>query len=282
MKNLGMKDLAMNIETTVSHDGVELNYAYTGLSHDKCLALIIPFGLKLDLAESFFDFYRDHYDVVALESRLILAPEARKVAPEELAVDNHVEDLVSVLRACGISRTILVGYCSGAGIALAAANKYPELFLELILVHGEYVLLEEDTCTTQFAADIDSLLSLAAQSEQHAGKIFEKVSSDRPIDNKSQLEGIDTPFTQVHFLHRYAMNYLAYKSADFKALAHSVPHKCLLLTGNRDLQANVVSTQKIHGLMKKATIHVDPYADHYGILREDSKTLATIWNHLGI
>lgn len=264
----------------LSHDSVRLRYAYCGLTHKPCIALVMPFGLRLDLATAFFRFYSPHYSVLTWESRLILDPPGRIVRSKDFAIDNHVKDVATILRACEVSRAILVGYCSGAGIALAAAKSFPQLFTTLILVHGEYVLLSEKSCTTQFAMDIDSLLSLAAKSEKHARQVFEKVTSERPMENKNIPEGIDTPFTQLHYLHRYAINYLVYKSTDFKKLAQSVTHRSLLLTGNHDIQANVESTRKIHGLIGNAEIYVDPDGDHYGLLREDSKTMATIWNYL--
>ena len=271
----------MRVETVLSRDGVPLKYAHCGSSGRPSIALIMPFGLKVELAEAFFRFYQPRYDVVTWESRLILDPSEREARPEDFAIINHVYDLVSVLRACRVSRAFLVGYCSGAGIGLAAANRFPQLFSSLTLVHGEYTLLSDESCTTQFAADIDSLLSMAAKSDAGARQVFERVSSDRPLVNQHIPEGVDAPFTRLPYLRRHAMNYLAYKSADFKKLARSVVHRSLLLTGDRDTQANVESTRKIHGLMRNADIHVDPDADHYGILREDSKTLATIWNYLG-
>jgi pimeloyl-ACP methyl ester carboxylesterase len=271
----------MQVEEISSYDGVRLKYAYSGLSHKPCIALAMPFGLRLDLADAFFEFYRPHYEVMTWESRLILDSSGQEVSSGDFAVDNHVNDLVSILRARQVSRATLVGYCSGAGISLAAANMFPELFSALVLVHGEYALLSDESCTTKFAADVDSLLSFAATSEEHAREVFARVTSDRLVANSALPEGIDTPFTQLHYLYRYALNYLAYKSTDFKKLALSVTHRSLLLTGKRDVQANVESTRMIHGLMRNAEIHVDPGADHYGILREDSKTLAAIWNYLG-
>ena len=271
----------MRVDTVSSRDGVQLKYAHWGLSDRPCIALIMPFGLRVELAQAFFNFYHPRYDVVTWESRLILDPSEREVRPDDVAMINHVYDLVSVLRACRVSRACLVGYCSGAGVGLAAANRFPHLFSSLTLVHGEYTLLSDDSCKTQFSADIDSLLSIAARSSEHARQVFEKVTSDRSLANRNLPEGIDTPFTQLPYLRRHAANYLAYKSTDFRKLARSVTHRSLLLTGKRDVQTNVESTRKIHGLMRNADIHVDPDADHYGILREDSKTLATIWNYLG-
>jgi pimeloyl-ACP methyl ester carboxylesterase len=271
----------MKVDTILSDDGVELRYAYSGSSRRKCIALVMPFGLRIDLADAFFSFYAPHYDVVTWESRLILDSSQRRPAPQDFAMAKHVSDLARVLRTCRISTATLVGYCSGAGVGLAAANRHPQLFSNLILVHGEYTLLNEQSCTTPFAADIDSLLSRAARSDEDARKVFDKVNSDRPLSNTNIPQGVDAPFTQLPYLRRHAINYVVYKSNDFQKLARSVTHRTLLLTGERDVQANVASTKRIHGLMRNAEIHVDPNADHYGLLREDSPTLTTIWNYLG-
>lgn len=271
----------MRVDTVSSRDGVQLKYAHCGLARKPCIALIMPFGLRVELADAFFRFYQPRYDVVTWESRLILHSSAAEVRAEDFAIINHVYDLVSVLNACRVSRASLVGYCSGAGVGLAAANRFPQLFSSLTLVHGEYTLLADESCRTQFAEDLDSLLSIAARSNEGARQVFEKVSSDRQSANRNLPEGIDTPFTELPYLRRYAVNYMAYKSNDFKKLARSVGHRSLLLTGNRDTQTNVESTRQIHSQMRNADIHVDPDADHYGILREDSKTLVTIWNYLG-
>jgi hypothetical protein len=59
-----------------------------------------------------------------------------------------------------------------------------------------------------------------------------------------------------------------------------VSHRALLLTGQRDIQANVQSTRRMHQLMRNATLHVDPESDHYGMVREESTTMITIWNYL--
>lgn len=271
----------MRVDTVLSHDGVPLRYACEGLGEERpWIALVMPFGLRVELAQAFCDFFQPRYSIVTLESRLVLDPTPRDVVVDDLSVANHAKDLTSVLRACAIRSAILVGYCSGAGVALAASNQAPELFTTLLLVHGEYALLDEDSCTTQFAAEIDSLLSMAAKSEKYARLVFEKINFERLVGNTKIPAGMDAPYTQLSYLRRYAINYLAYKSTDFKALAQAATHRALLLTGGRDIQANVQSTRRIHQLMRNAQLHVDPSSDHYGMVREDSNTMVTIWNYL--
>jgi len=262
-------------------DGVGLNYATSEFKEGKpWIALIIPFGLRVGIAKPFFDFFQPQYNIVSWESRLILAAGEEPVPSNAFDLDRHVKDFDVVLTACNVQKCVVVGYCSGAGIALGAANRYPQRISQLILVHGEYVLLDEAGCSTQFAREIDGLLTMANADESHLRKIFEKVNEERVDAGEHRPQGIDLPFSQLTFLRRHAQNYQAYKQADFRKLARSVTHRTFLMTGKRDAQANVASTMKIKEVMPNSTVHVDDTADHYGILREDSNTLTTLWNHL--
>lgn len=271
----------MKEAVAIGSDGVSLNYATSEFKEGKpWIALIIPFGLRVAIARPFFDFFEPQYNIVSWESRLILSPDEQPVAPGAFEMHHHVKDFELVLATCSIRTCVLVGYCSGAGIALAAANRYPQRISQLVLVHGEYVLLGEPGCSTQFAREIDGLLTMAHTDENHLRKIFEKVKEDRVNAGEHRPQGIDLPFSQLAFLRRHAQNYQAYKQADFLKLARSVTHRTLLMTGKRDAQANVASTMKIKDAMTNSTLHIDDAADHYGILREDSGTLTTLWNHL--
>jgi pimeloyl-ACP methyl ester carboxylesterase len=270
------------IEKTIkSHDGFELKFGLSDIQQDKpWIALIIPFGLKLKMAIHFFEFFKPHYNIVTWESRNILEDSDRCVNDGEFDIQNHVLDMHQVLCSCPVDKFIMVGYCSGAGLALCAANRYPQMIDKLILLSGEYTLLDEAGCTTQFADEIDSLLSLAAKDEKRLSLVFNKIDSERLDDNSNRPENLDLPFSKLAYFRRYCANYLAYKSVDFQQLARYVAHKTLIVSGERDVQVNIKSSEKIAQLMPNAQMHIDPEADHYGILRPDSNSMVTIWNYL--
>jgi pimeloyl-ACP methyl ester carboxylesterase len=271
----------MKEAAAVGPDGVSLNYAVSEHREGKpWIALIIPFGLRVTIAKPFFDFFQPQYNIISWEARLILSPDDRPAAPDAFELHRHVTDFEVVLTSCNIRKCLVVGYCSGAGIALGAANRYPHRISHLVLAHGEYVLLNEPGCSTQFAREVDGLLTMAHADENHLRQIFEKVKEERVDTGDHRPRGIDLPFSQLTFLRRYAQNYQAYKKVDFQKLAHAVTHRTLLMTGKKDVQTNVASTVKIKDAMSNAVLHVDDAADHYGILREDSSTLITLWNHL--
>lgn len=262
-------------------DGVELTYAVSDrLTGRPWIVLIIPFGLRLSIAKPFFDFFGARYNIASWEARLIISP-SQDLFPGAFELNRHVSDFATVLSALEIRQAVVVGYCSGAGIALAVANRYPHLISCLALVHGEYVLLDEPGCSTQFAREVDGLLTMANADEGSLCKIFEKVREERADTGQHRPTGIDLPFTELEYLRRHAQNYSAYKKNDFVKLASMVTHPALLLTGKRDAQANVASSLRIGDAMANAIVDVDEAADHYGLLREESVTLTTLWNRLG-
>jgi pimeloyl-ACP methyl ester carboxylesterase len=232
------------------------------------------------MAQPFFDFFEPHYNVCTWESRTVLEDSERESTAEEFSIDNHASDGLAVMDALSIEGSILVGYCSGAGVALAMINLAPDRFAELILAHGEYTLLKDPKCTTPFAADMDQLLCLAAGSDSRARLVYDKIQAERFRTDAARPDGLDQPFSDVRFLKRYANNYLAYKSVDFERLAADIAHPTLVLAGGKDVQVNVSSSQRIHSHMRNARLFVDPDADHYGVLTDNSQTMIAIWNYI--
>ncbi|MFZ6658989.1 alpha/beta fold hydrolase [Undibacterium sp. TJN19] len=268
-----------NLLTTV--DNIELKYGYVNSDPEKpWVVLVIPFGLELALAKPFFEFFQSHYNICTWENRSVLENSDRSCQVSEFSIDRHVSDMIAVMDALYIHDAILVGYCSGAGIALAAINLQPNRFTQLVLAHGEYTMLAEKKYVTQFASDMDVLLCLAASNDDRAKLVFDKIQGERFDVDLNRPAGLDQPFSDIRFLRRYAKNYLAYKSVDFEQLAAEVVHPTLLMAGGKDMQVNIESSQKIHGHIKNSTMFVDPDADHYGVLTRDSNTMIAIWNHV--
>lgn len=273
--------IILNYETVLNADGVALNMIKSDVIEGRTwIVLIMPFGIQLQMADVFVEFFSLQYNVVTYEARSILEQSERGVSENEFSIENHVEDLKLVIEACASEKFYLVGYCSGAGVALAAAKKYPELVEQLILVHGEYAMLDVPGCTSQFAQEVDSLLSMAAKDEEHLNLVFKKISGERFENTLGRPEGIDLAFTDKAYLRRYAANYLEYKRVDFCKLANDIKHKTLIMAGEKDLQSNVKSAQTIQQMISNSEIYIDPDADHYGLLRDESNTMVTIWNYL--
>jgi pimeloyl-ACP methyl ester carboxylesterase len=260
---------------TTTCDGVRIRYSCSDLSSAKpALLFVIPFGLKLDIAQPFIDHFKDAFRVICWEARLILAPAEHPVSGKELTVEHHVADLFAVLDACKVEQAHIVGYCSGAGIALAAVNANPDRFGVLVLVSGDYALLSQSTCVTQFGRDIDSLLPMASKDRKTAEFILNRLPDQhKTLSARPVPEGIKLPFSQAHFFHRYALNYLSYRSVNFQELAATIDKRTLLIACERDLQTNVHSSMQIQKRIKNASIVVEPDGDHYELLRDATRVM---------
>lgn len=268
-------------ESIKSSDNTLIKYGYSNHIPDgPWLAFIIPFGLKLDHAQAFFNFFSQYFNVFCWESRLILDQGAGTVGAEDFAIEKHIQDMLLIMDCLKAEQATIVGYCSGAGIALAAANHSPSRFDSLVLVHGEYALLDKPGCTTQFGSDIDNILTIASESEKHSNIIFEKIKDKINFDGGEIPAGIDLPFSEPGILHRYGVNYICYKANNFENHAINLKHKAYMLAGRKDEQSNIPSNETIKNLITNSELYIDDEADHYGVLRPESKTLVQIWNCL--
>ncbi|MEI8703618.1 alpha/beta fold hydrolase [Pseudoalteromonas sp. B62] len=190
----------MSKYSSVKNNKISLDYRISFYSEDvPWICLILPFGLKLDVANSFFDYFHNQFNIITYESRLILDSSSLQVIDGELTVENHVKDLMVVLNHKNIEDTILVGYCSGAGIALAAANQNPNRFSYLILVNGEFVLLNDRDCVTQYGIDIDNLLPIAAIDRSKAEFILNRLQPKKSYKVRNTFWRKFTLFTTTFF-----------------------------------------------------------------------------------
>lgn len=274
----------MNIQSHAVAGGPAIRFAVQGENEGKpWVVLVLPFGLKLEPAAPLFDALSGDFRVLAWESRLILAPEDVSVVPGDFAVDRHVSDVLSLLNAViGHEAVDLVGYCSGAGIALAAANRAPERFRRLVLANGEFMLLDDPSCLTTQAKDIDKLLPLAARSSDHAEKVFTLLQdASNGLSRSDAPAAVTLPYSNAVYLHRYALNYLAYRATDFRELAKTVSHETLVMTGDGDEQTNANSAAAIHELLPRSTLHVESGGNHYELLKVNGHYLRTIRAFLG-
>lgn len=88
------------------------------------------------------------------------------------------------------------------------------------------------------------------------------------------------PLPGCLILRRYAKNHLPYKSWDYENLARTVTYPGFVMCGELDAQTSSGSAKRILKFFSHATLHLDPRADHYGILREEPDSIVTLRNDL--
>lgn len=265
--------------------GAILNCSHTVIDKAKPgLLITLPFGVPVTVAHAAFARFAPDWNVVTWESRFILNLDQQFSGTEKLAPVEHVEDMLCLLRALDIGTCRLIGYCSGAGISLLAAQQCPEVFTDLILVNGEYQLFRKGHASTDYQRSIDTFLPVVATGRQQAGVIFAKmaeISNPKKAGVQSELDSqINLPFSKEEYLFRYARNYMAYRDYDALAVARGVRQRTFVLTGRRDEHSNMENSEAVAGAIGDARTFVADQGDHYEFCRAGSSTLAEIGAYL--
>lgn len=249
------------------------------------VVVVLPFGVPNAVARSAFRCLGPKYNVVTWEARYILDSAAPFSGVEALSPDVQVDDLLSVLDALGIDRCCLVGFCSGAGIALVAATEHPDRFTDVILVSGEYQLFRHGHRATPYERSVDGFLPIVAQSRAQATAVFSKMAdlgkAARGVQSDLQKQ-INVPFTDAEYLFRYAKTYMAYRDFDAVAVAPNVTQPTFVVAGALDEHTRVENSQVVAARIPRSTVFIDDVADHYGFCVADSKVLGAIGSYLGV
>lgn len=261
--------------------GATLACSHTPLDHGKPTVLVaLPFGVPASVARAAFETLESAFNVVTWESRYILDLSQPFSGAEEMGPDAHVEDVVAILGDLKVDRCHLVGYCSGAGISLLAAERHPRVFTTLVLVNGEYQLFRKGHAATDYQRSIDTFLPEVAKGRDAASFIFATMSGiNMPGKSESQTEldrKINLPFSNPEYLYRSAKNYMAYRDFDALRIAARVSQDTLVLTGRRDVHSNIENSEAIDACLPRSTKFVAPEGDHYEFCRAGSSELAEI------
>jgi|HubBroStandDraft_1064217.scaffolds.fasta_scaffold02446_5 pimeloyl-ACP methyl ester carboxylesterase len=272
--------------TVTGASGATLACSHTALDPGRPTVLVaIPFGVPASVAQAAFETLKSTFNVVTWESRYILDLSHEFSGLEKLGPDEHVEDMVRVLSDLAIDRCHLIGYCSGAGISLLAAEKHPEIFTKLILVNGEYQVFRKGHVSTDYQRSIDVFLPEVAKGREQASFIFSTMSDiamPGRSETRSELDRkINMPYSNAEYLYRAAKNYMAYRDFDALSIAARVFQDSLVLTGCLDVHSNMENSEAVGACLPHSSLFVDEQGDHYEFCRAGSSELEEIRTFLG-
>jgi pimeloyl-ACP methyl ester carboxylesterase len=195
-----------------------------------------------------------------------------------------VEDMLCILRRLDIGTSHLMGWCSGAGIALLAAQQHPEIFTDLVLVNGEYQLFKKGHKPNGYQRSYDTFLPVVASDRRQASFVFAKraeITAANQGGTESELDKqIKLPYSKEEYLYRYARTYMAYRDFDALPVAREVRQSTFVLTGRKDIQSSVEHSEAISGSIPGSKTFIDDKGDHYEFCRAGSLTLEEIGSYL--
>ncbi|AIV55593.1 alpha/beta hydrolase [Burkholderia pseudomallei] len=270
----------MDRRSIIADDGRELN-AFVACAHPDApvVVVVLPFGARHAMLNGFYDALRSRFTVVTWESRFVLDVE-RDDDEAGIAALTHARDLASVIRATarrGRHEPVdVIAYCSGAGVALLAAQHYPDAISRLVLVSGEYLLPAAVAAQTDIQRQMDIFLSLAAKSRSVAGSIQEKIAAAQERGQTGFHTHLREPFSSALHLHRYGINYLAYRGVDLREVARQVAHPALSIVSTADMHVDPAGSLDISRLLRRCARNVCVTGDHYEICRGNADIVDSV------
>jgi pimeloyl-ACP methyl ester carboxylesterase len=260
-------------QTVPSFDGRLLNVFHSAIRPSlPSLLLVLPFGMRQGLARQFYSVLAPRFNLITWESRFVLDL-GIDLSGEEIKASDHARDLLCVLETFqrGPSNSHrqfnVVGYCSGAGVALMGAAQRPQWIRRLALVSGEYVLPESLCRQSAFQRAVDLLLPAAAASKERARRLHENISAGRAAAPSEFDEFTSTPFSTAEHLHRYGLNYVAYRDVDFLEVASRVIQPVMVLVALGDQQVSADSSRIVAKRLPSAPEITLVEGDHYELCR---------------
>lgn len=234
-----------------------LSYIDEGSINAPTIILIHGFPLNKTMWTSQVEEFKGNYRVIAYDIR---GHGYSSAGDEDFSIELFVNDLLSLMDALKIDKTILCGFSMGGYIALNAIENHPERFNALLL------------CDTNCTADlpeakekrmkaIESIQEkgLEQYAEESLKKLFAPISLSNQIDEVAVVrEMIMKTSTQSLFKTLHAL--AGRKETCTRLNKIKVP--VLILVGKEDEITTPAVALSMHEIIKGSTIHIIDDAGH--------------------
>ena len=129
-------DAPMVTRTVASRDGTEIAYQRIGTGPRTWL-MPPAMGAPLIAMKHIVERFARDYTVVSWDMRGFYGSAAPR-GPGGYAFDDHVEDMLAVIRAEGLTDFVLGGWSMGVQLSLEYYRRFPENVRALVLIAGPY------------------------------------------------------------------------------------------------------------------------------------------------
>jgi len=238
------------------------------------------------------------FRIVTWESRWAPSPEG-VFDPQRCDLDHHLRDLLSLLDSNGVDRAHIVGWCSGAQIALKFAAFFPERTRSLVLLNGAFNL-PGNTSRTVFEKNLRQLMPKIARNAAYAELYSRIISESRfkladrgvgqgkdggqssgwiPCRNPELRHLTNGPFKTPELLYRYANMVTRTFEESEHAWTGNIAVPVLVVSSSNDQITRPETSRDISEQIKGATHVMIEDGDHHG-LHDDERVQHTVFDFL--
>lgn len=198
----------------------------------------------------------------------------------------HAADLVAILDALGIGAAhALVGWCTGAAIALRFAATCPDRARSLVLLNAAFAF-EQDVPATDHQRTLAAILPRVVRTPSLA-RTFARMLADTAAPpawaaapDPTLAEAIAAPVRDADALRRYARQFTAFLAEADDTLFQRVRSPSLVIAGDRDAVAHPAQSEEIARRLPDAELQRVPEGDHYLLWNADPlvEALEDFWH----
>jgi nucleoside-diphosphate-sugar epimerase/pimeloyl-ACP methyl ester carboxylesterase len=202
------------------------------------------------------------------------------------SVDTHVRDLLAVMDAHGIAQAHVMGWCSGALVALKAAYRAPSRILSVVLLNGSFSL-DDQHPQTQFERNMRLVMPRIAASRRTAElyyrTIYQPQRRNRHTLQRAEAEAAQrttelimssepdlihltsVPYDSIDALHRYGRLISEVLKDNAAQWAGRVDRPVFAISGEQDATEHPAGTRFVASLLQNARLRIYPDMDHFGL-----------------
>ncbi|MEA2663499.1 MAG: hypothetical protein QOI11_443 [Candidatus Eremiobacteraeota bacterium] len=267
-----------------SHDGVALRVYRSAPDPAKpALLVVLPATTTVALIGAAVDRLARSFNVITWETRLVHDPGAADDEATAMSLRANVGDLESVFRYFELSRAYLIGYCTGAPVALHAAAQHPGWFPKLALVAGSYFTQPGECELTQHERDILKIMPHIAADEKNAAavsKTFVYLRDSGKLQGDAFALATYRPFYEGRSLHRLGLLVEDLIRHGSRPVAREIAVPALVAAGRDDTQTHYASSVLLGSELRAAELYLDD-GDHYAFCRGEALLMARIAGFFG-
>lgn len=250
---------------TITINDLIISYIDEGSTNAPTIIFIHGFPLNKAMWIRQVEALKENYRVIAYDIR---GHGSSSAGHDDFSMALFAKDLLSLMDALKIDKTILCGFSMGGYVALNAIENYPERFNALLLC--------DTNCTADLPEAKEKRLKtienikkngLKQYAEESLKKLFAPISFSKNIEEIATVREMILK-TKLQSLYK-ALNALAERKETCTNL-HQIKVPVLILVGKEDEITPPDVALSMHEKVKGSTIHIVDHAGHLSNM-ENSK-----------
>jgi nucleoside-diphosphate-sugar epimerase/pimeloyl-ACP methyl ester carboxylesterase len=300
MRERGESRAALSERTLLARDGFPLRTFRNGKPRVQAetVVLVNAFGMPAATLDRLGAVLGAEFNVLTWESRGAPSLEGT-LDPHSAGFSRHVEDLHDLLRAHGVDTAHIIGWCTGADVALEFARRSPECVSSLVCLHGGF--LGMTPLRRPFQRNLVGIVRAAAHSEARAS-IYQALMAesmqlgaraDADTESRASVQNAmacldpelshltSAPLRSALALHRYGV-LLAHYLDEAPSSLPNAPIPALIVTAEDDEISHPDASRVVAQALPLARLRVTTNGGHFAPCKDErlfSDVLSFVLEH---